>query len=413
MSRLAVALEAALDPGTAARGLAAAIEAALGEPDAIAGAFVFATAAAGASGEAVGRALAARWPAAVLLGTSFEGLVAGGRVWQGEPVVAVLAWTAGPGAPVPIVCEVGGRDPDGLAKEIASAGDQVVPGPHDLVLLFPDALGPPALRPLLDRFSPTFGGPALAGAAASGVEGGAASSWADPGVPGESDLLVGLLIPGAPARIRCAGATRLASPWLEVSARRPHWIDALEGEPPSLWIRRQLGLDDEAPVEPHLDRLLLRLTGPAPAAAGRGAARPLPESEPEAFDELFITGLDPRRGAVGIMGSVARGDRVALALPDASYAREHLRAAVASLPDSPLVFQIACPSRGESLHGDPDIEAAVVADQAAGRPVFGVVAPFQLGSDPSGTARLRVHSTVLVALGSEKPTAKVQSDCSN
>lgn len=412
MTRLAVALEAALDPGIAARSLAAAIEAALGEADAISGAFVFATAAAGASGEAVGRDLASRWPAATLLGTSFEGLVLDGRVWQGEPAVAVLAWTAGPGAPVPIVCEVGGRDPDGLAKEIASAGEQVVPGPDDLVLLFPDALGPPVLRPLLDRFSPTFGGPALAGAAASGIDGEAASTWADPGQPGEPDLLVGLLIPGAPARIRCAGATRLASPWLEVSARRPHWIDALEGEPPSLWIRRQLGLDDDAPLEPHLDRLLLRLTGPPPAT-GRHAERHAPEAEPEAFDELFITGLDPRRGAVGIMGSVVRGDRVALALPDAAFAREHLRVAVADLPDSPLVFQIACPSRGESLHGDPDVEAAVVADQAAGRRVLGVVAPFQLGSDLSGTARLRVHSTVLVALGPGGPSAKFESGSSN
>ena len=412
MTRLAVALEAALDPAAAAVALAAAIESALGETGAIAGAFVFSTAAGGAAGETVGSRLAARWPEAVLLGTSFEGLMLDGRVWHGEPAVAVLAWTAGPGAPVPIVCEVGRRDPDGLAKEIASAGDQVVPGSDDLVLLFPDALGPPVLRPLLDRFSPTHGGPALAGAAASGVDGGAARTWADPVDPGESDLLVGLLFPSAPKRIQCAGATRLASPWLEVTARRSHWIDALEGEPPSIWIRRQLGLDDGAPLESHLDRLLLRLTGPAPTPA-RAAAKPASGAEPEAFDELYITGLDPRRGAVGVMGNVARGDRVALALPDASYAREHLRSAVAALPDSPLVLQIACPTRGESLHGDPDIEAAVVADEAAGRRVFGVVAPFQLGSDSSGTARLRVHSSVLVALGPSAQSNHVLSDRSN
>lgn len=413
MTRLAVALEAALDPAAAALVLAAEIEAALGEPGAIAGAFVFSTAAAGSSGEAVGGWLATRWPGAALLGTSFEGLMLDGRVWQGEPAVAVLAWTAGLGAPVPIVCEVGRRDPDGLAKEIASAGHQVVPGSDDLVLLFPDALGPPALRPLLDRFSPNFGGPALAGAAASGVDGGAARTWADPVDPGEVDLLVGLLLPRAPARIQCAGATRLASPWLEVTARRSHWIDALEEESPSVWIRRQLGLDEAAPLEPYLDRLLLRLTGPAPTAARGGAAKHAPEAEPEAFDELYVTGLDSRRGAVGVMGNVARGDRVALALPDASYARERLRSAVAALPESPLVFQIACPTRGESLHGDPDIEAAVVADEAAGRRVFGVIAPFQLGADPSGTARLRVHSTVLVALGPSAGSKKDSIDRSD
>ncbi len=99
------------------------------------------------------------------------------------------------------------------------------------------------------------------------------------------------------------------------------------------------------------------------------------------------------------MGSFARGDRLALALPDAAWARETLRSAVDSLPLTPLVLQLGCPSRGESLHGDRDVESAVVADQALGRRVLGVIAPFQLGSDPAGVGRLRVHSTVLVAVG--------------
>ncbi len=63
------------------------------------------------------------------------------------------------------------------------------------------------------------------------------------------------------------------------------------------------------------------------------------------------------------------------------------------------MLQLGCPSRGESLHGDRDIEPAVVAHQAVGRRTLGVLAPFQLGSDPSAVARLRVHSTVLVAVG--------------
>jgi small ligand-binding sensory domain FIST len=410
MTRLALALESALESAGAATALAEAVEAALGDPQAVAGAFVLSTAAAGRTGEDVGRRLAARWPGAELLGTSFEGLLLDGRVWQGEPAVAVLAWTAGEGAPVPIVCEAGQRDPDVLAKEILSAGERVVPGPDDLVLLFPDALGPPSLRPLLDRFSPDFGGPWLAGAAASGVDGSPASSWAFPADPGESEPLVGLLfpgrpMPGRPARVQCAGATRLASPWLEITACRTHWIDALEGEPPIVWIRRQLGLDEAAPIEPHLDRLLLRLAGPPGREAGRAAKRG-PEIEPDAFDELYVSGLDPRRGAVGVLGALARGDRVALALPDAGWAREALRAAVDALPASPIVLQLGCPSRGESLHGDRDIESAVVAHQAVGRRTLGVLAPFQLGSDPTGVARLRVHSTVLAAIGPDVgPTA--------
>ena len=167
MTRLTAALESALEAGSAASALAEAVEAALGGPTEVVGAFVLATSAADRTGEDVGRLLAARWPAAELLGTSFEGLALDGRVWQGEPAVGVLAWTAGDGAPIPIVCEAGERDPDVLAKEIFSAGDRVSASAEDLVLLFPDALGTSALRPLLDRFSPAFGGPWLAGAAAT------------------------------------------------------------------------------------------------------------------------------------------------------------------------------------------------------------------------------------------------------
>ncbi len=419
MTRLALALESALEPAGAAAALAATVEAALGGGGAVAGAFVWSTAAAGDAGEAIGQLLAARWPGAELLGTSFEGLLLDGRVWQGEPAVALLAWTAGPGAPIPIVCDPGLRDPDRLAKEIASAGDRIVPGPDDLVLLFPDALGPPALRPLLDRFSPERGGPLLAGAAASGVDGGPAPSWALPAETGGGpEPLVGLLFPGearpdtereeeslrraSAARIACADATRPASPWLEITACRTHWIDALEGEPPIVWIRRQLGLEALAPIEPHLDRLLVRLADPprpSPRADPEPGAKRLPEVEPEAWDELYLSGLDPRRGAIGVLGTLARRDRVAFALPDASYARDALRAAVDALPWTPVVLQLGCPARGESLHGDRDVEAAVVAHQAGGRRTFGVLAPFQLGADPSRAARLRVHSTVLVALG--------------
>lgn len=429
MARLTAALESALEAGSAASALAEAVEAALGGPKQVVGAFVLATAAAGRAGEDVGRLLAARWPAAELLGTSFEGLALDGRVWQGEPAVGVLAWAAGDGAPIPIVCEAGERDPDVLAKEIFSACDRVSASAEDLVLLFPDALGTPALRPLLDRFSPAFGGPWLAGAAATGIDGGASCSWTIPSHPGEAEILVGLLLPGeasagsahfarsvpppAPPpvpgprrlnpRVQCAGATRLASPWLEISACRSHWIDALEGEPPLVWIRRQLGLGDEAGVEPHLERLLVRLAGPHPF-----------ESDPEAFDELYLTGVDPRRGAVSVMGSFARGDRLALALPDAGWARESLRSAVDALPVTPLILQLGCPSRGEALHGDRDVESAVVADQALGRRILGVIAPFQLGSDPAGVGRLRVHSTVLVAIGPAPDESKnSQLDRSN
>jgi small ligand-binding sensory domain FIST len=402
MTRLAIAFGAALDAGLAANILAAEVEATLGGPAAVAGAFVLSTAAAGPVAEAVGRRLLARWSGAELVGTSFEGIVCDGRVWQDEPALAVLAWGDGEDAPIPIVCEAGARDPDDLAKEILAAARGGPPGDGDVVILFPDALGTPSLPSLLVHFGPNAKGPWLAGAAAIGVDGGPAHAWALPEPPTPGDLLVGLRFPGGfdgggpVSRVECAGATRLASPWLEITACRPHWIDSLEGEPPVDWIRRQLGLSDEAAVEPHLDRLLVRIArGPAPAVTRGGA----PEEEPLAYEEWYLTGLDRRRGSIGLPGSFTRFDRAALALPDASGARETLRSAVDALPRSSLLLQFGCLGRGESLHGDRDLESAIVAHQSAGRRTLGVIAPFQLGTDPARAGRLLVHATVLAAVG--------------
>lgn len=404
MTRLAVALEAALDAVAVSRALVDAIEATLGGPDAVAGAFVWATAASGSMGEQVGARLAERWTGAELVGTTFEGLVCDGRVWQGEPAVAVLAWTAGPGAPWPIVCEGGERDPDDLMKEILGSVDPGSATGDDLVVLFPDAVGTPGIAALLTRFGAGAGGPWLAGAAAVGVEGGPAESWSRTESPTPRDPLVGLCFPGAagargridppglPARVQCAGATRLASPWLEITACRPHWIDALEGEPPVDWIRRQLGLADDAPIEASLDRLLIRIARASPSD-GEG------EVEPTGFEERYLSGLDRRRGSISLLGDFGRFDRVAFALPDAAGARERLREAVDALPASSVVLQLGCLDRGESLHGDRDIESAVVAHQSAGRRTLGVLAPFQLGTDPVRGGCLLVHSTVLAAVG--------------
>ncbi len=411
MTRLATALAPSLEAGAAASALAAEVEAALGDPVGIAGALVLSTAAAGHTGEQVGRRLAARWPEAELIGTSFEGLIFDGRVWQGEPAVAVLAWTGGEGAPIPIVCEAGERDPEVLVKEIFSASASLRPDPDDLVLLFPDALGTPALTALLEQVSGASGGPWLAGAGAVGVDEGSAHGWSLPAEAGGRCLLVGLRLPAGggdrgdgTARVQCVGATRIASPWLEITACRSHWIDGLEGEPPIDWIRRQLGLDDGAAIEPYLDRLLVRL-GRRDAGGGEGG--------PEVFEERYLTGVDSRRGSIGVIGSFSRGDRAALALPDPAWARDALRAAVDALPATPFLLQFGCPGRGESLHGDRDLESAIVAHQSIGRRTLGVIAPFQLGTDSTGAGRLLVYSTVLAAIGPRAEPKKSQEPVPN
>lgn len=406
MTRLGIALEAALEADVLADSLARSIEATLGDPEAIAGALVLATEAAGVLGEEVGQRLASRWPAAELVGTSFEGIVLDGRVWEGEPAVAALAWSEGEGAPAVIACE-GGAAPSELARAIEEGIARAGEGRRGMLVLLPDALGTPGLAGLLTALSSTADEDFwLVGAAATGLDGSAARAWSLPGEPGlpaaPGALLVGVWIPArGPAtkapRVRAVGATRAASPWLEITACRPHWIDALDGEPPTDWIRRQLGLGETDPIEPHLERLTVRIA--------RGCDRHAdPQLDPDSFEERYLSGLDVRRGAIGIPGPFARFDRLALALPDAIDARTALRAAVDALPRTSLLLQLGCPGRGASLHGDRDLESAIVAHQASGRRTLGVIAPFQLASEPrpdhAGHRHLlRVHTTVLAAVG--------------
>lgn len=393
-----------LDPLEAAETLARAAEARWGGPAGIAGGLVLATAAAGPSSGDLGQRLAARWPDAALVGTSFEGLLAEGRVIRDEPAVALLAWGHGAGEPVPLILEAGALDgaaedgADQLAHVVHDAVGPASPGPDDLLLLFPDAHLGRRLEAILDGATQRLGGATILGAGASGARGGPCHAWGD-GLD-EPGAAIGLWCPGggSTARWRRASASRFASPWLEIGACRERWVDELDGERALDWVRRQLGLGPVAPIEPHLDRLLVRLrdrhAGPEP--------EPCSETLDEATDdyvERFVVGLDEQRGAFAVAGTCRRGGRLALALPDAARAREALRGAVAELPATPLLLQLACRARDHSLHGDVDLEGALVAAAAPG-PTLGTVAPFQLAPSPTGDCRLLVHSTVLAALGS-------------
>ena len=98
---------------------------------------------------------------------------------------------------------------------------------------------------------------------------------------------------------------------------------------------------------------------------------------------------------------LAKGDRVAFALPDAERARSALRAAVAGLPPAPLVLQLTCRARDVRLHGDDDLESALVVSEARDRHVLGAIVPFSLAPDARGRPRIQVHRTLLLALGPE------------
>lgn len=403
MFALATVFSDALRPQAAAESLADGVEAQLRGGAPVAGALVLSTAASGIAGREVGARLASRWPEARIAGTAFEGLLAAGHMVRDRPATLVIAWSEGHDAPEPFLLErevfAGARGPDPeetalLLEEIRAPADF---GRDDLVLLFPDALEGPGLEAGLAALGARLGGPAFVGAAATGGARGALA-WLDE--EQEVGGTLGLIVPGGAgpdgARLAAAGATRFASPWLEIGQCRSRWVDVLDGEPALDWVRRQLGLGEADPVEPYLDRLMVRLR-PGLGDA-RADADPTDETDRD-YVERYVVGLDDRRGAISIPGGFRRGEQLAFALPDADHARSALRAAVAGLAPSSHVVQFACRARDAALHGDADLEGALVQHAAVGRAAIGTIAPFQIGPDARGVSRQLVHTTVLAALG--------------
>lgn len=399
MDAYATALSDALDPVIATKELALALEARLGEG--VAGALLLATAAGAEAGRAVGGDLATRWPEAALAGTSFEGVLAEGRVVRDRPALLAIAWAEVEAEPTPFLLEpeVFGRpaafDLDEAVQVLEDARGGALDS-DDLVLLFPDAMEGVALEQQLAALEPRVGGAVFAGAAACGPGALPACAWA--GEMGEAGGTLGVVLPGGAAggkRLVSASATRFASPWLRIGQCRSRWIDELDGEPALDWVRRQLGLEVAAPIEPHLDRLTVRVR---PAAPGRGGEQ-MPDEADHAYVERYVVGLDEGRGSISVPTEVARGAELAFALPDPEHARANLRAAALRLPPSPVVLQFACRARDEALHGDADLEGAWVQHAVGERAAVGTLAPFQIRSGPDGRAGPLVHATLLAALG--------------
>lgn len=399
----------ALDANQAAVDLASVVESSLAGSASVGGAIVFSTSASGSAGPAIGRALAERWPTARLVGTSFEGVVAEGRVFRDVPATGIVAWSQVEGEPIPLLLEsnafeAGADATDDLEHLILSAAGRDVLAEDDLILLFPDSLASGRIEASLAEVAPRLGHPVIAGAAASGLAGAPCQAWASEGL--ELGHTIGLWVRGGGGRkgafLEQAGASRFASPWLEIGACRGGWIDELEGEKPLAWVRRQLGLEKNAPVTPHLDRLLVRIRDrqDLEEAPDEDLQRVTPDESAADFVERYVVGFDDRRGSISVPGAFRRGGHLAFALPDADWARTTLRSAVAGLPKGGLLLQFGCRARDHSLHGDGDLETALVAHERGGCAAVGTIAPFQLGPDQAGHCRVLVHSTVLATFGS-------------
>jgi len=421
MSALAIGSTQTLSPEAAAEALSNQVEKTLGDAS-VGGGLLLATSAAGLQGLEVGRILGRRWPGADLVGTSFEGLGSDGRLWRDVPALALLAWDDRKPRPGIFGVDVGGEDsPSLLAHEILEAAGRSVLGPEDLVLLFPDVHSPRAIEPFLAGLAPLLGTASIAGAGASGLNGDPAPAWLDS--TSWAGSWVGLVLPGprsgaregdrsAPARrlprsrsrVVTAPASRACSPWLVVTRCQGHWIERLDAEPALTRLRRELGLAAQSSLEPSLERLLVRIraVGPeqAPGAMGDpGRIAPAVEVEAEVSEERFVIGIDERRGALSLPTALRSGAQIAFALPDPGLARASLRAGIAAIEPTDCLLHFGCRTRDASLHGDPDLEPALVAHLARDRGTLGTVGPLQLGPDRFGGLRLLVHATVLAALG--------------
>ena len=399
MTRFRTAFSRALDPGVRVDELLAGVGAGLPGGKPLSGGLILATAACGHDCFEVARRLADRWPDTAVAGTSFEGVLAGGSIYRDEPAMVLLAWSEPSElAPNPFLLESGNVESALLAEAIFEAAGRSRLESGDLVLLFADAHGSVAFEQTLAGLGPTIAPACLAGAGSSGIDGREALTFVDGEVlPG---AILGLFIPatvvegagaGNQAPLVCsAPATRKASPWLEITKCRTRWIDELEGERTLDWVRRQLGLDDDSAIEPHLDRLLARV---------RRSGSPL-QSGLDAWDEeRYVVGLDANRGSFSWPGRFSVGDELALALPDRTRAREALSRSISELRASPVLLQFACRARDEALHGDSNLESAWAAHCAGDRDIVGTVAPFQFAMSSGLECRVLVHSTVLAALG--------------
>ena len=202
MTAFSIGFSTSLSADTAAAELAHGVLESFGG-ETPAGGLLWATAAAGTVGFQVGHRLLDRWPGATLAGTSFEGLLVGGRAYRGEPAVGLISWTSGDRAPSPFLIESelfepGGGRPDEspgetVARAILEETGRDGLADDDLLLLFPDAHGRGDAEIWLRVLIAHLGGTAVAGAAASGPGGGACPSWIfDEQLPGG---LLGLLLP--------------------------------------------------------------------------------------------------------------------------------------------------------------------------------------------------------------------------
>lgn len=256
----------------------------------------------------------------------------------------------GIGAVVALALRAPSRAHVGDAEELEALGAKVHHRPARPLLFF----GRRAL-------SPSAPGALGAAAGASALIGGATDPGSSLAVATEAGIQEGALLAaridgGLRMALDTSVAVHAIGPERTVTSVDGGYVTGLDGQRPLSLLGRAVGEREDRPL------VLVRWSpGGAPSPVLRG-----------------IGGVEPRRGAIFVGPDVARGDRLAYCVPDASAGRDDLRACLdrlraglfGGIPIAAIVIESV--GRGVRLHGKPHVDARTLRRALGDVPFIGV-----------------------------------------
>jgi small ligand-binding sensory domain FIST len=347
-----------------------------------------------------------------VVGASANGVLADGRVVEGEPGLAVLALTGVEAHPF-LLSDLRGSEAAAGGEIASRLGGRA--RASDLVVLLPDPMAL-AMRPLLAGLREALAPAALVGAGAVNGVTPASLQWLGEEVA--TGALSGLVIRGSRRpRVRVTHACRPVTGPLTVTRASGHWILELDGRP-ALDVYREVA---RGPLAADLLRaaslLMVAIPSPetgesapasqrAPGARHRqsqrgegGESRPGRSSDPIAqgcYRVRNVVGFSEARGGFAVPEPMGRRQEIALVLREPEGAREALGAMLEEMrePEASLGLYFNCSGPGISPFGIPGLEAAYLERALGGVPLAGMLGSCEIGP-LAGTTELLTYSGVL------------------
>jgi len=315
-------------------------------------------------------ALAEAVPATVLVGTTAEGVLAGGTEHEGGPAVVVWLARLPPARIVPVSLEYSQTPDGGMFAGWPEALEKPWPDGAALVLLadpfsFPvDAF----LQRMADEHPdvPVIGGMASGGAGPGGNTLVCGPRTCESGAVG--------VVVGGGVRLRpvvSQGCRPIGRPMV-ITRAEENLIVELGGRPALERLREIYGSLDDA------DRRLVRSS----LHVGRAASEYRDSFGPGDFLVRNVVGADPESGVIAVGDLVRTGQTVQFHVRDAASATADLRSLLSAAvghrrPAGALVF--TCNGRGTRLFAEPDHDARCLRECLGDVPAAGFFAQGEIG----------------------------------